>query len=390
MTLAINKIGGFRGLARGAYDPTKAYSIGDVIAYGGALYQVSSAMDANTPNPSAFTNTLKTGADPLTSTADATGLTRTASGTSLATGGIFKTTTGNANGVVMSFRLAITGTIPGAYLVGIGGELTGVTSNIPWSSRGALVYAQVASNAIVVRSRAVTADGTSATATLVTISNLNFNSGYIDVTLQVNPQGWVTVGYSINGASTVTSAAIYVPNALPTANASFFLHSLNSGAVGTFSNLAVAGTDALAPDPAKVTTLTKTQRSPIILTLAAATNTFTALAAAGAELNGANKGRSICDLTGFVEARVSASVATLGSAGTRMAVQYSARGANTWSYLDGTSGAYAPVDTAVGLSTGAWTPLALAARGDVELRGWIYGGNGAASPVLGTVTIEVR
>ena len=96
------------------------------------------------------------------------------------------------------------------------------------------------------------------------------------------------------------------------------------------------------------------------------------------------------DLTDYTQARMTATVgATPGSAGSKVAVQYSTD-QSSWAYLDASAGPNAEVDSASTCETGAWVNLDAGAKADVFLRLVTVGGDGVVDPTVGLITVQFR
>lgn len=115
--------------------------------------------------------------------------------------------------------------------------------------------------------------------------------------------------------------------------------------------------------------------------------TFTSAPAALSELS-APRWRAHADLTNCTQARLISNVMTIGSAGTKLRIQYSTDGAS-WVYLDNVSGPEVALDS-LGHAVSAWIALTAGAKADAWLRWVTIGGDGVASPAVGMTHLEVR
>lgn len=119
--------------------------------------------------------------------------------------------------------------------------------------------------------------------------------------------------------------------------------------------------------------------------------TWASMPAALTELNGSTRSRTKLDLTGYTQARVTASISTVGNSTAELRIQYSTNGdtQSTWAYLDGASGPGANISVNGGRAS-AWVNLAAAAKADVWVRVVGINGNGSISPAIGAVVLQVK
>lgn len=119
---------------------------------------------------------------------------------------------------------------------------------------------------------------------------------------------------------------------------------------------------------------------------------WTSMPAALTEYGGTNRTRVKADLTGFTQARLTVAVSTVGNSTAEVRIQYATDGDTqaAWAYLDGVDGPKANITTAANGRVSAWVNLAAGAKGDVWLRVVGINGNGTLSPVLGTITLQVK
>ncbi len=122
------------------------------------------------------------------------------------------------------------------------------------------------------------------------------------------------------------------------------------------------------------------------ITMVGPETTITNVAAALAEINTAF--RTKYDLSKCSQARLAVAVKTIGSAAAEVRIQYGLD-ESTWNYLDGLTGPAVNI-SASGAKASAWGPIATLAKADVFLRAVTIGGDGAADPVIGNVTLQVR
>ncbi len=121
-----------------------------------------------------------------------------------------------------------------------------------------------------------------------------------------------------------------------------------------------------------------------------ATQVWTSMPLALTEFNGNTQGRIRCDLTLATQARlVVKMMSTPGVSGAELRMQYSTDETN-WFYLDNVSGPAAAITVANVTTAGAWASLVAGAKADVFLRAVGVGGDGAASPSFGNISIQVR
>lgn len=113
-------------------------------------------------------------------------------------------------------------------------------------------------------------------------------------------------------------------------------------------------------------------------------NAWTNMPAAATEFGSHTRTRQKVILTNAVDARLTLSVSTAGTAASILYVQYSPDG-TTWTDL----GISAPVNT-VGDKVSAFVAVPTAAKGDVFLRIMGSGGDGVIDPIFGTIGIGVR
>ncbi len=107
------------------------------------------------------------------------------------------------------------------------------------------------------------------------------------------------------------------------------------------------------------------------------------------EFLGSSRHRTRVDLTNANQARITVHrFGGTAAATAEIAVQYSTDGVS-WFYLDGVSGPSVNIST-VGLQVSNWVNIASGAKGDVYLRIVGRGGNGAADPLFGLITVQFR
>ncbi len=132
---------------------------------------------------------------------------------------------------------------------------------------------------------------------------------------------------------------------------------------------------------------------PFVVTLLAQHGAvaFTNIPAALTEWNGANRTRTKLDLTSSREARVTAAVTTAANAAAEIRIQYATDGdaQATWAYLDGGSGPLVNIGAVGGRASG-WVALAATAKADVWIRVVSINGDGAADPIVGLITLQLR
>lgn len=116
-----------------------------------------------------------------------------------------------------------------------------------------------------------------------------------------------------------------------------------------------------------------------------------AVPAALTEFNGLTIHRAKHDLTNATQVRLAlflSSPNALPVAVPTVAVQYSANGGATWSYLDGATGP--SVTYGAGAVIGGWVGLTAGAKADVLLRVVASGGDGATSLGFGTLAVQAK
>lgn len=141
---------------------------------------------------------------------------------------------------------------------------------------------------------------------------------------------------------------------------------------------------------------------PVVFQWNTGAHTITNVPAAETEVSqgGITTGRRMkMDLTNATQARLTCRVSTVASTGTKLAAQYSTD-ETSWFFLSGTASGSAPAASDYVLIDGtasttnvtvlAWANLQSAAKADVFWRLVTVGGDGAADPVLASITFQVR
>lgn len=131
-----------------------------------------------------------------------------------------------------------------------------------------------------------------------------------------------------------------------------------------------------------------------VITISASTAnyTWTDMPLAETFLAGSSRNLVKVDLTGMKEIRIGARVSTQGSASAILYVKYALTDVVSVASFSSiaTSGNASVSIAATGTPTGAWTPIATAAKTDVWLCVAGSGGDGSADPVFGNIFIEAR
>ncbi len=129
---------------------------------------------------------------------------------------------------------------------------------------------------------------------------------------------------------------------------------------------------------------------PSVVALYGSSVTITNIAAALTE-HSAPRTRVKVDLSKFMQARVTVGVNVVANAGAEVRIQYATDGdtQNTWAYLDGTDSPKVSI-AALNGRVSPYVNLVAGARADVWIRVVTIGGDGAADPNVGTITLQVR
>lgn len=110
-------------------------------------------------------------------------------------------------------------------------------------------------------------------------------------------------------------------------------------------------------------------------------------AGGAAEWAASSRWRTIVDLSRFTECRLSAYVEVTGAATATLAIEATA--ASSFDFLDGADGPNISLN-GTGVKVSDWVPIFSGYRTDVTLRPSHVGGNGAADPAIGLVTVQFR
>lgn len=116
---------------------------------------------------------------------------------------------------------------------------------------------------------------------------------------------------------------------------------------------------------------------------------WAAMPLAVTELYGQTAHRAAFDLTNFTQIRFFANVVGAGSTNSKLRVQYSTDSGATWNAIGSISDVEVQINS-TGLRTVAFLNLIAGAKADVWLRIAGVGGDGVASPTLGTIGVEFK